>query len=80
MIELLLAGAWKYVALGAAVLAALWAARKSGEHKNEAKHDKAKFESAMDQLEMHREADNIERDNAALTEAEARRKAGRVVQ
>jgi hypothetical protein len=80
MIELLLAGAWKYVALGVAVLAALWAARNSGRDYEMRKHDKAKFENAMDQLEMHRDADEIERVNGALTDAEARRKAGRIVQ
>ena len=75
MIDLLIGGAWKYVAMGAVILACLWAARKSGADDQSRKQIKANLDAALDQLEMHREADQIERDNAALNEAEARRKA-----
>lgn len=43
------------------------------------KRVQANLDAAIDQLEMHREADAIERANTALADEEARRKAGRII-
>jgi cell division septation protein DedD len=70
MIELLLAGAWKYVALGVAVLAALWAARKSG-------RDDERDKRNRQDLAASNEADKIEQEVAGNSPATNRERLGK---
>ncbi len=61
----------------AAAIAAFFKIRSGGAKAERAKQMKAQLAAKEDQLEMHREADAILRGNAALSDAEARAKAGR---
>jgi len=75
------------VAIGAALLALIamiggifFRGVKAGKDSQKAKLAKAQLKSAEDQLEMHRDADEIERQNAALADERAREKAKRIIQ
>jgi hypothetical protein len=70
MIDLLLSGAWKYVALGVAVLAALWATRKSG---RDAERDKRNKQD----LAASNEADKIEQEVAGNSPETNRERLGK---
>jgi hypothetical protein len=70
MIELLLAGAWKYVALGVAVLAALWAARTSG-------RDYERDKRNRQDLAASNEADKIEQEVAGNSPETNRERLGK---
>ena len=63
----------------AIIIAAFFKGRSNGVKAESLKRVKADLDSKIDQLEMHREATHIERNNAALSEAEARLKAKRVI-
>jgi hypothetical protein len=69
MIDLLLSGDWKYIAFGVAVLAALWAARKSG---REAERDKRNKQD----LAASNEAGKIEQEVAGNSPDENRKRLG----
>ena len=64
---------------GGAIFIAWRAAVKASTDAESLKHSKAAIDAKVDELEMHREATQIERDNAALSDAAARAKAKRVV-
>ena len=61
------------------VAGAFFKSHSNGVKSERFKSIKANLDSKIDQLEMHREATAIERDNAALSDAEARAKAKRVL-
>lgn len=62
------------------LLFAAWrAVLKAGADGESIKRVKANLDAKVDELEMNREATNIERANAALSDIEARAKAKRVV-
>lgn len=62
------------------LLTVAWrAVTQAGANAESLKQSKAVIDAKVDELEMHREATEIERDNVALSDAEARAKAKRVV-
>lgn len=68
---------WPYIAAGFGVLALIFQQRRAGAKSERAKQAKRDRAAVNEQLEMHREATQAERDAAALADDRARQEAAK---